>query len=76
MRKVLQPCDVMLVEGNQRVSTAIKYLTQSTWSHAVIYIGDALGPGCDRVLENDADLDVRLVPPSTPGRATRPELDF
>lgn len=28
------------VEGDRRVSTAIKYLTQSTWSHAAIYIGD------------------------------------
>ena len=30
----LQPGDVLLVEGNTRVSVAIKYLTQSTWSHA------------------------------------------
>jgi hypothetical protein len=36
----LQPCDVLLVEGNQKVSAAIKYLTQSTWSHAAIYVGD------------------------------------
>ena len=60
MRNVLQPCDVVLVEGNQRVSTAIKYLTQSTWSHAAIYIGDALGPGCDRVLV-EADLSDGVV---------------
>jgi hypothetical protein len=39
----LQPGDVLLIEGNTRVSVAIKYLTQSTWSHAAIYIGDALG---------------------------------
>ena len=44
LRRYLQPGDVLLIEGNQRVSTAIKYLTQSTWSHAAIYIGDALGP--------------------------------
>jgi hypothetical protein len=25
--------DVLLVEGSSRVSSAIKYLTQSTWSH-------------------------------------------
>lgn len=31
--------DVLLVEGNRRVSTAIKYLTQSTWSHAALFIG-------------------------------------
>ena len=40
----LKPGDVLLVEGNTRVSVAIKYLTQSTWSHAMFYIGDALGP--------------------------------
>src|SRR6185436_7734736 len=38
----LRPGDVLLVEGNTRVSTAIKYLTQSTWSHAALYIGNAL----------------------------------
>jgi cell wall-associated NlpC family hydrolase len=40
LRASLQPGDVLLVEGNQRISTAIKYLTQSTWSHAALYIGD------------------------------------
>jgi hypothetical protein len=34
--------DVLLVEGDQRVSGVIKYLTQSSWSHAVLYIGDEL----------------------------------
>jgi hypothetical protein len=42
LRRMLRPCDVLLVEGNTHVSTAIKYLTQSTWSHAALYIGDAL----------------------------------
>jgi hypothetical protein len=36
--------DVLLVEGSSRFSSAIKYLTQSTWSHAALYIGDTLGP--------------------------------
>jgi hypothetical protein len=40
---VLEPGDVLLVEGNSRFSIAIKYLTQSTWSHAALYVGDALG---------------------------------
>ena len=39
LRAVLQPGDVLLVEGNTRLSTAIKYLTQSTWSHAALYVG-------------------------------------
>ena len=40
----LEPGDVLLIEGHTRVSAAIKYLTQSTWSHSALYIGDALGP--------------------------------
>jgi hypothetical protein len=39
----LEPGDVLLVEGNTRISVAIKYLTQSTWSHSALYVGDALG---------------------------------
>jgi hypothetical protein len=39
----LQPGDVLLVEGNQRISSAIKYLTQSTWSHAAYFIGRDAG---------------------------------
>ncbi len=41
--RTLRPGDVLLVEGNQKVSVAIKYLTQSTWSHAALYVGDACG---------------------------------
>src|SRR6266571_7394028 len=33
----LRPGDVLLVEGNTRISVAIKYLTQSTWSHATFF---------------------------------------
>lgn len=35
----LQPGDVLLVEGETRMSTAIQYLTQSTWSHSAFYAG-------------------------------------
>ncbi len=38
----LQPGDVLLVEGNQFVSSTIKYLTNSTWSHAALYVGHVL----------------------------------
>lgn len=44
LRRTLKPADVLLIEGNQKVASAIKYLTQSTWSHAALYIGDALEP--------------------------------
>ncbi|MDE3175168.1 MAG: lipo-like protein [Pseudomonadota bacterium] len=39
----LRPGDVLLVEGVSRVSVAIKYLTQSTWSHAALYVGREAG---------------------------------
>lgn len=39
LRATLQPGDVLLVEGNNHVSGIIKYLTQSTWSHAALYVG-------------------------------------
>ncbi|MCZ7642806.1 MAG: YiiX/YebB-like N1pC/P60 family cysteine hydrolase [Pseudorhodoplanes sp.] len=39
LRATLKPGDVLLVEGNSHVSGVIKYLTQSTWSHAALYVG-------------------------------------
>ena len=38
--RMLRKADVILVEGDLRISSVIKYLTQSTWSHAVLYAGD------------------------------------
>jgi hypothetical protein len=38
--RCLEPGDVLLVEGGRsKVAAAIKYLTQSTWSHAALYVG-------------------------------------
>ncbi len=59
LQAILRPGDVLLVEGNQRISAAIKYLTQSTWSHAALYVGDALPPPTDGAEPNtliEADL--------------------
>jgi Permuted papain-like amidase enzyme, YaeF/YiiX, C92 family len=42
LRRFIKKGDVLLVEGDQRVSEVIKYLTQSSWSHAAIYVGDEL----------------------------------
>jgi hypothetical protein len=39
LRRALRVGDVLLVEGDTRVATAIKYLTQSTWSHSALYTG-------------------------------------
>jgi Permuted papain-like amidase enzyme, YaeF/YiiX, C92 family len=36
----IRPGDVLLVEGaRSKVNSAIRYLTQSTWSHAALYVG-------------------------------------
>jgi hypothetical protein len=43
LRATLRPGDVLLVEGNSHISGAIKYLTQSTWSHAALYVGPIAG---------------------------------
>lgn len=42
LKKHIRKGDVLLVEGETRVSEVIKYLTQSSWSHAALYIGDEL----------------------------------
>ena len=42
LKRHIRKGDIVLVEGSQRVSEVIKYLTQSSWSHAAIYIGDEL----------------------------------
>jgi permuted papain-like amidase YaeF/Yiix C92 family enzyme len=43
LRKSLKAGDVLLVEGNSHISRVIKYLTQSTWSHAALYVGPIEG---------------------------------
>ena len=43
LRDLMEPGDVLLVEGNSRISGIIKYLTQSTWSHAALYVGPVAG---------------------------------
>ncbi len=56
----LRPGDLLLVEGNSRISSAIKFLTQSTWSHVCIYIGEH--PGLQPILEADLVEGVITVP--------------
>ena len=55
----LEPGDVLLVEGNQHVSVVIKYLTQSTWSHAALFVGDML-PEPDDGRERPRLIEVNL----------------
>ncbi len=42
LKATIEAGDVLLVDGDQRVSQAVKYLTTSTWSHSALYIGDAM----------------------------------
>jgi hypothetical protein len=52
LRATLKPGDVLLIEGNNHISGVIKYLTQSTWSHAALYVG----PIGDRTTEDGEPL--------------------
>jgi hypothetical protein len=74
----IRPGDVLLVEGRTRISRVIQVLTQSSWSHAGMYLGDTLlrwggpqaeaaldrfGPEAGRLLiESDMREGVRVVP--------------
>ena len=59
---VLEAGDIVLVEGDTRISTAIKYLTQSSWSHACLYVGgNDLGVRDLVLLEADLLEGVRMV---------------
>lgn len=55
LKEMMRPGDILLVEGGSRISQVIKYLTQSSWSHAAFYIGDALlrwgGPHAEAALD-------------------------
>ncbi|MGA8818847.1 MAG: YiiX/YebB-like N1pC/P60 family cysteine hydrolase [Xanthobacteraceae bacterium] len=67
VRAALQPGDILLVEGNTRLAAIIKFLTQSTWSHAALYVGERPGHRTadgepNVLLEADADTGVVTVP--------------
>jgi hypothetical protein len=59
LKRHIRKGDVLLVEGDQRVSALIKYFTQSSWSHATLYVGDELvrrgGPLREYALETFGD---------------------
>lgn len=40
--KHIRKGDVVLVEGELRISQLVKYATQSRWSHSALYVGDEL----------------------------------
>jgi hypothetical protein len=53
LKRSLRKGDVILVEGNERISECIKYLTQSSWSHSCLYVGD-------EPIRRDAELKRKL----------------
>ena len=62
----LRKGDVLLIEGTSRFAGAIRYITQSTWSHAALFAGDALGATKDGqnklFIEADINEGVRVMP--------------
>src|ERR1043166_6739406 len=64
IRNALEPGDVILIEGNTRLSAIIKFLTQSTWSHAALYVGDRPGdiaPGGEPNVLLEAEVEIGVV---------------
>lgn len=60
IRHEIKQCDVLLIEGRSRVSDVIKMVTQSPWSHAVLYLGrlhDIEDPELRQVITNHYDGD-------------------
>ncbi len=71
----LRPGDVILTEGRSRVADVIKVITQSSWSHAALYIGrihEIENPLLrDRVREfYDGTPDEQMIIESVLGRGT------
>jgi hypothetical protein len=67
VRSTLRPGDILLVEGNTRIAATIKYLTQSTWSHAALYVGERPGD-----MSPDGEPNVLLEAEVDTGVATAP----
>jgi hypothetical protein len=70
LRRHIRKGDVVLVEGDTRIAVVIKYLTQSSWSHASLYIGDELvrrpGPMRDRAIAEFGDHAQQLLVEALP----------
>jgi Permuted papain-like amidase enzyme, YaeF/YiiX, C92 family len=67
LRACIKPGDILLIEGRNRISGIIKYLTRSTWSHAALYVGPIAnktspeGEPCD-LIESNLDEGIVCVP--------------
>ena len=71
--------DVVLVEGDARISAVIKYLTQSSWSHSALYVGDELirkpGPRREKALAEFGEHARHLVVEALPQGVVAAPLD-
>ena len=67
LRACIIPGDILLIEGRNRISGIIKYLTRSTWSHAALYVGPIANKTspedepCD-LIESNMDEGIVCVP--------------
>ncbi|MES1945320.1 hypothetical protein PC39_14432 [Salinisphaera sp. PC39] len=67
LARTLRKGDVLLIEGTSRFSMAIKYITQSNWSHAALVVAEADDQNqaplqsC-RLIEADVNVGVRTLP--------------
>lgn len=55
----IKPGDVLLIDGSTHISKIIQYITQSPWSHAVLYIGRAMDfddPDTFKQIEQHTDI--------------------
>lgn len=71
----LRTGDVILVEGRSRVSEVIKIITQSPWSHSILYVGrlyDIADPDLRSVISYhyDGDPEDQLIIEAMIGRGT------
>ena len=70
LQALIKPGDILLIEGRTHIAGVIKYLTQSTWSHAALYVGPvdgqvtSKGEPCDLV-ESNLEAGIISVPLST-----------
>ncbi len=70
LQAAIKPGDILLIEGRTHIAGMIKYLTQSTWSHAALYVGpidgqtSTSGEPCDLV-ESNLEAGIISVPLST-----------
>jgi hypothetical protein len=59
LKRHIRKGDVLLSQGDQRISAIIMYLTQSPWSHAMLYVGDEIlqrgGELADRAYQQHGD---------------------